>query len=66
MVSSSGVAYVSRIFNKRGPRFLAEPFTSIAMPGYPNYEESIHLKLESLNLTLPFEYEGKTNTQGYE
>ena len=66
MVSSSVVVYISRILYKRGPRFLAKPYTSIAMPGYSNYDESIHLKLESLNLTLPFEYEGKRMRQGNE
>ena len=29
-----------------------------AMPGYPDYDERMHLQLQALNLTLPFQYEG--------
>ena len=28
------------------------------MPGYPEYDESIYRRIQSLNLTLPFQYEG--------
>ena len=28
------------------------------MPGYPDYDERMHLQLQALNLALPFEYEG--------
>lgn len=53
---------MSRIFNQMSPRYFTEPNTLKAIPGYPNYDENISLKLESLNFSLPFEYEGNTIT----
>ena len=34
-------------------------YQMIAMPGYPAYDDRIYRRLQSLNLTLPFQYEGR-------